>query len=120
MPRRGFGLKEAMLSPGYRKFKRQFQCQCMKCGCKSCSTLLSPPKKKLFGLITDYSSIHIGFMCLNCRQTWIHVYNMKERFNQKEMVKKDKALKLIAKIKTIKQMNKIKGQKKLECQQNFS
>ena len=72
-------IQGANLSPGYRKFKRQFACQCRKCGCKSCIVEQRYYARKfLFWTRVDYRRTKFGFTCLKCSNSWVHVYSLGE------------------------------------------
>lgn len=67
-------IKDAMLSPGYRKFRRMFKTKCTKCGSNYCAVTLGAAKRKWFKV--RYDKVPFGFTCLNCGKTWIHAYNL--------------------------------------------
>ena len=80
-------VKEAMMSPGYRKFKRMFKTECRKCGGKSCITVVVPDPG-LF--LKRFDRARIGFACLKCDKSWYHAYTIGKIFQE---IKKAERLK---------------------------
>lgn len=80
-------IKDAMRSPGYRKFRRMFKVKCAKCGSTYCSVHTGLAKKTF--LRTNYGKARVGFVCLNCAAYWTHAYNINTLYKKSKEVLKD-------------------------------